>query len=169
VLAFEDAEVQAHLVSNGCDEAQAARFAYLANGNMQEALDWMKNEESDLEALFVQWFRLCFSRKGIEIQSWIEKIAVSGFGRENQKNMLRFGLQVLRDCIAYNASANEVVRFESTHFELPKLAGIINEVNAPLLIEHLEKAIYHIERNANPKILFLDLSIQMMRDLQRKM
>jgi len=32
--------------------------------------------------------------------------------------------------------------------------GIINE---------LEKAHYHIERNANPKILFLDVSLQIVK------
>ncbi len=167
--AFEDKDVQQYLLNFDCDEAQAARFAYLANGNMQAAIDWMHQEERDLESLFVQWFRLCFARKGPDIQAWIDQIALASFGRENQKNMLRFGLQVLRDCLAYNAAANDTIRFESSHFELSKLAGIINEVNAPLLIQHMEKAIYHIERNANPKILFLDLSIQMMRDLQRKM
>ena len=31
----------------------------------------------------------------------------------------------------------------------------------------LEKAHYHIERNANPKILFLDVSLQLIKILER--
>ncbi len=166
---FKDEEIKAHLISLGCDEHSAARYSYLADGSMQAGINLMHQEENDLEELFIQWFRLCYGRRGVEIQQLIEQVAPASFGRENQKNMLRFGLQVIRDCLTYNASASEIIRFESRHFELPKMASIINTNNAPYIIDHLEKAIYHIERNANAKIVFLDLSLQVMRDLQRKM
>ena len=166
---FKDEEVKEYLLSIDCEEAAAARYAYLADGSMQMGINLMHQEENNLEEVFIQWFRLCFGRRGLEIQQLIDQIAVAAFGRENQKNMLRFGLQVIRDCLTYNASASEIIRFESKYFELSKMAGIINDVNAPYIIKHLETAIYHIERNANPKIVFLDLSIQVMRDLQRKM
>lgn len=166
---FTDEEVKNYLVNLECDDTAAARYAYLADGSMQMGINLMMQEENNLEEVFVQWFRLCFGRRGIEIQQLIDQIAVASFGRENQKNMLRFGLQVIRDCLTYNASASEIIRFESKHFELSKMAGIITNINAPYIIKQLETAIYHIERNANPKIVFLDLSIQVMRDLQRKM
>ena len=166
---FTDDEVKQYLLGLNCDPDSAARYAYLADGSMQAGINLMNQEENNLEEVFVQWFRLCFGKRGIEIQNLIDQIAVASFGRENQKNMLRFGLQVIRDCLTYNAQASEIIRFESKFFELPKMASILNQANAPYIIEHLEKAIYHIERNANPKIVFLDLSVQVMRDLQRKM
>ena len=166
---FSDEEIKAHLLEMDCEEHAAARYAYLADGSMQAGINLMLLEENNLEEVFVQWFRLCYARKGIEIQHLIDQIAIAAFGRENQKNMLRFGLQVIRDCLTYNASATEIIRFESKFFELSKMASIINTLNAPYIIGHLEKAIYHIERNANPKIVFLDLSVQVMKDLQRKM
>ena len=86
----------------------------------------MSQEENNLEELFVQWFRLCYGKRGIEIQALIEQIAPAAFGRENQKNMLRFGLQVIRDCLTHNASASEIIRFESKHFEIAKMASILN-------------------------------------------
>ncbi|MNR55185.1 hypothetical protein D3C85_1755070 [compost metagenome] len=36
------------------------------------------------------------------------------------------------------------------------------------LINELEKAHYHIERNANPKILFLDVSLQLVKIIKFK-
>lgn len=169
ITRFSDEEIKNYLLSIGCEELSAARYAYLADGSLQAGINLMHEEENDLEALFVQWFRLCYGKRGLEIQQLIEQIAPAAFGRENQKNMLKFGLQVIRDCLTYNSSASEIIRFESKHFELPKMASIINLENALYIIDHLEKAIYHIERNANAKIVFLDLSIQVMRDLQRKM
>ncbi|MFN5705571.1 MAG: ATP-binding protein [bacterium] len=169
INALDDKTVKDYLIQKGCEEDLAARYAYLANGNLQAALNFTVEEDGDFEGLFVQWLRLCYARKGIELQTLIDEIAVAAFGRTNQINFLRFGLQVLRECVVHNADVKEIIRFESKHFELPKLASIINEKNAGLIIQHLEQAIYHIERNANAKILFLDLSIQVMRDLQRKM
>ncbi len=166
---FSDEEIKAHLLSLGCEEQAAARYAYLADGSMQAGINLMSQEENNLEELFVQWFRLCYGKRGIEIQGLIEQIAPASFGRENQKNMLRFGLQVIRDCLTHNASASEIIRFESKHFEIAKMASILNMENASYIIDDIEKAIYHIERNANAKIVFLDLSVQVMRDLQRKM
>jgi DNA polymerase III subunit delta' len=168
IPAFTDDDVRIYLSNYELTDDQKSSYAFLANGSLNEALQLLEAEESDLEELFVKWFRLCYTRKGIELQTWIDEVATAKFGRERQKNMLRFGLEVLRDCMIYNAQAESILRFQSRHFELPKLAAVINTVNGPLLIGHLEKAIYHIERNANPKILFLDLSVQMMRDLQRK-
>lgn len=169
ITRFSDEEIKNYLLSIGCEEHAAARYAYLADGSMQAGINLMSQEENNLEELFVQWFRLCYGKRGIEIQQLIDQIAVAAFGRENQKNMLKFGLQVIRDCLTHNSDASEIIRFESKHFEIAKMASILNMANAPYIIEDIEKAIYHIERNANAKIVFLDLSIQVMRDLQRKM
>ena len=163
-----DEELKAYLIDNGCPQEKAGRIAYLANGNIAAAQQLLAEDDDDLESLFIQWFRLCYGRKGIEINDWIEQVANARFGRENQKSLLRFGLQVVRDCLMVNLDQTSIVKFESKHFELNKLANTINFENAPLIIKGFEQAIYHIERNANPKIMFLDLSIQMMRNLQLK-
>ncbi len=163
-----DEELKAYLIDNGCPQEKAGRIAYLANGNIAAAQQLLAEDDDDLESLFIQWFRLCYGRKGVEINDWIEQVANARFGRENQKSLLRFGLQVVRDCLMVNLDQTSIVKFESKHFELTKLANSINFENAPLIIKGFEQAIYHIERNANPKIMFLDLSIQMMRNLQLK-
>jgi DNA polymerase-3 subunit delta' len=163
-----DEELKAYLIDNGCPQEKAGRIAYLANGNIAAAQQLLAEDDDDLESLFIQWFRLCYGRKGVEINDWIEQVANARFGRENQKSLLRFGLQVVRDCLMVNLDQTSIVKFESKHFELAKLANTINFENAPLIIKGFEQAIYHIERNANPKIMFLDLSIQMMRNLQLK-
>ena len=163
-----DEELKAYLIDNGCPQEKAGRIAYLANGNIAAAQQLLAEDDDDLESLFIQWFRLCYGRKGVEINDWIEQVANARFGRENQKSLLRFGLQVVRDCLMVNLDQTSIIKFESKHFELNKLANTINFENEPLIIKGFEQAIYHIERNANPKIMFLDLSIQMMRNLQLK-
>ena len=43
------------------------------------------------------------------------------------------------------------------------MANVMNVSSAQEIINELEKAHYHIERNANPKILFLDVSLQIVK------
>jgi DNA polymerase-3 subunit delta' len=48
-----------------------------------------------------------------------------------------------------------------------KFAPFINEKNCYDFVNELNKAYFHIERNANPKILFLDLSFKLGRLLRK--
>ncbi len=47
-----------------------------------------------------------------------------------------------------------------------KFSKFISLNQAQAIIHELEKAHYHIERNANPKILFLDVSLRLVSILK---
>jgi DNA polymerase-3 subunit delta' len=49
-----------------------------------------------------------------------------------------------------------------------KMTKVMNTASAQAISEELEKAHYHVERNANPKILFLDVSLQIVKVLNFK-
>jgi len=50
-----------------------------------------------------------------------------------------------------------------------KLSTHVLSLNmAEAIIAELETAHYHIERNANPKILFLDVSLQLVKTIKFK-
>jgi DNA polymerase-3 subunit delta' len=49
-----------------------------------------------------------------------------------------------------------------------KFAPFVNRNNAEEFVEEINKAHFHLERNANAKILFADLSFAMHRLLQVK-
>jgi DNA polymerase-3 subunit delta' len=49
-----------------------------------------------------------------------------------------------------------------------KMAGVMTTDMAEAISEVLEKAHYAVERNANPKILFLDVSLQIIKILHFK-
>ena len=49
---------------------------------------------------------------------------------------------------------------------ITKFSNFISLNQAQAIIDTLEKAHYHIERNANPKILFLDVSLRFVSILK---
>jgi DNA polymerase-3 subunit delta' len=48
------------------------------------------------------------------------------------------------------------------------MTNVLSIEKAQTISTELEKAHYHVERNANPKILFLDVSLQIIKILNLK-
>jgi DNA polymerase-3 subunit delta' len=148
-------------------EFAAAEIAYLSNGNLTEALSMLQQENKSYHTLFVQWLRLCFGNKGSEVMDFVEQAAK--MGRENQKNFLRYGISFIRECCLLMAGAGNLVHLPANELETAqKMTNVMNTAMAQAISTELEKAHYHVERNANPKILFLDVSLQIIKILNFK-
>lgn len=148
-------------------ELAAAEIAYLSNGNMTEALTMLQQEDKGYHSSFVQWLRLCYGNRGAEIMSFVDQLAK--MGRENQKNFLRYGISFIRECCLIMAGAGSLVHLPPGELETAqKMTNVMNTSMAQVISTELEKAHYHVERNANPKILFLDVSLQIVKVLNFK-
>jgi len=148
-------------------EEAAAEVAYLANGNLTEALAMLQDENKGYHKIFVDWLRLCFANKGLDILSFVDQLAK--MGRENQKNFLRYGISFIRECCLLMAGAGNLVHLPAAELETAqKMTNVMEISQAQAISAELEKAHYHVERNANPKILFLDVSLQIVKTLKFK-
>ncbi|MFM2213138.1 MAG: hypothetical protein RL427_401 [Bacteroidota bacterium] len=152
------------------DEASAQKVAHHAQGNYNKALHILNNNDGDLpfEKWFVEWVRAAFRAKGNaaaiqDLISWSEEIA--GLGREGQKQFLNYCIVLFRQAMLLNYQANSLVYMEPTvdKFSLEKFAPFVNGSNIQEIFKELSDAIYHIERNGNPKIIITDLSIKLTR------
>ena len=147
----------------------ASKVSFLAEGNYIEALKLLNQAEevNYYSATFIQWMRLCFSAKMIEAIDWVE--SVSTIGRERQKNLLNYALHMVRESLVMNYTDKSRVKLNGEELDfLVKFSPYIHGANCIPLSEELNTAYFHIERNANPKILFLDLSIRVMKLLKVK-
>ena len=160
---------------HGVDEKVSKKIAHQANGDFNKALHLLSNDGDDalFEDWFISWVRTAFRAKGNkgsinELLSWSEILAAQG--RETQKKFLGYCLEVFRQALLKNYSANSLLYFESkdTKFTLENFAPFVHQNNILDISSSLEDAEYHIERNGNAKIIFSDLSIQLTRLLHRK-
>jgi DNA polymerase-3 subunit delta' len=158
-------EIKAHLMLHyNQTEDAAAEIAYLCNGNLTEALTMLQDENKGYQSLFIQWLRLCFANKGLDIMSFVDQ--ASKMGRENQKNFLRYGISFIRECCLLLSGAGTLVHLPANELETAqKITNVMTIPQAQEIVSELEKAHYHVERNANPKILFLDVSLQLIKIL----
>ena len=122
---------------------------------------------------FVQWMRLCFSALKVKdidkLVQWTEMMAKAG--RENQKSFLLFASNVMRDALLKNYGVEKIMKMNVSghNFTMEKFAPFIHADNCMEIISELNMAQLHIERNANPKILFLDSSFKIARLLHKKL
>jgi DNA polymerase-3 subunit delta' len=163
------------LTDRGLSREEALRTAHESNGNFNKALDLMNKDSEDLvfEQWFVQWVRSAFKARGNkaaihELILWSEEISKNG--RETQKNFLSYCLTVIRQAmlINYNTRSLAFMQIHVDGFSLEKFATFIHENNVEPLVQEIETAIHHIERNGNSRIILTDLSIRLTRLLHKK-
>lgn len=173
-LLSEQDIANALVVNHQVLENEAAKIAHQAEGNFNKALHLLHNDSSDLvfEQWFVAWVRTAFKAKGNatvvqQLIAWSDVIAKSG--RETQKRFLLYCLQLFRQALLLNYKSDSLVFIETkTNFELSKFAPFVHSENILQIEKELNDAIYHVERNANAKIVFLDLSMKLTRFLHKK-
>ena len=153
----------------GIIKEKALTIAAIANGNINKAINLSQNEikENDLLKDFQKWMQICYKVNLLELVSWTENIAKKG--REHQKEFLQYALKIIRACLILNINNQSILKLqkEEENF-VSNFASFIHGKNSISIFERLEKSVYGIERNANPKILFYELSLQMMRLLKVK-
>ena len=153
----------------GIIKEKSLTIAAIANGNINKAINLSQNEikENGLLKDFQKWMQICYKVNLLELVSWTDNIAKKG--REHQKEFLQYALKIIRACLISNINNQSILKLqkEEENF-VSNFASFIHGKNSISIFERLEKSVYGIERNANPKILFYELSLQMMRLLKVK-
>ena len=170
IPASEINEVQEALVERlGCTPQQAHDAAMISEGNWMNACHFV-NESEDRKFFFTtfqQWMRLCFRAAYSELIDFSANIKT--LGREKQKELLDYGLRIVRNSLLFNNNLAEIVMLpdEEKTFN-SKFAPFVNSANLAEIAELLDEAIHHIERNGNAQIIFTDVSFKMIGLLKKK-
>ena len=171
----EDLISQSLQSKHSIPENLAFKIAHQAQGNYNKALQILADDSDDypFDQWFVNWVRAAFKAKGnasaiLDLVTWSETIAA--LGREVQKKFLNHCIALFRQALLINYEATALVFMEpkAEKFELAKLAPFVNGNNIEPIFKELSDAIYHIERNGNPKIILTDLSIKLTRLIHQK-
>ena len=168
---LSDTEIQKTLIEQfRLPNEQAIAVARIAEGNYSLASKLAKESASDFNSEdFLAWMRMCYSvhkeKSMIDLVNWVDSFA--SIGREKQKTFLSLGLKAIRECLLTTYQCNIQIQ-ENEQQSLIKFAPFIHGVNVELLLDEFSEAIYEIERNINPKILMLDLSLKIAKLLRLK-
>ena len=169
IPALQVDEIKDYLVKTfRVEEAAAISAAGLSQGNLAEAIEILMGAKSQhlFFDLFVKMMRAAYTANPIELMNISDEAAA--LDKENQKNFIKYSLHIFRESIMLNYMKGELVnlRAEERGF-LDKFARFINNHNISELITEFNQSHYHLERNANAKILFSDLMIKLTKLIKK--
>ncbi|HSZ26282.1 MAG TPA: hypothetical protein VK766_11200, partial [Cytophagaceae bacterium] len=160
---FSDEEVKKYIIEKFAqDEKHASRISFLADGNMNAAIQMSGEPEEDNHDMFRDWMRLCFIlfRKNsnlLELNQWSEAFAAQG--REAQKTLLQYGINILRETLVFKHTGQQLVRLQQEDLKFVEgFAKVLSEDMIETVSNRLNETFYYIERNANAKITFMSTS-----------
>lgn len=140
---------------------RAAQAAYFAEGNVQNAiLEALDLTDHQLEQ-FRDWMRSAFKADILELSRWSERMA--GRSREEQKTFVYHALKILDRCFRMGWIEMPFLQSGEDAEFYKKFSPFVNAANVEGLMNLLDEAGFHIERNLSPKIVWMDASIKATR------
>lgn len=167
VRAFTDNEVAMFVRQQlNLEEARARQIAYLADGNLSEALRLARAETDDRQAWFADWMRTCYRQDLIALVKQADLF--DSFSKEKQKGLFEYGLHVCRDLFLWQQGAEKLLRLPDDELTFVKnFAKVLTTSHVERIVADLNEALYHIERNARPKMVLLDMSLTFSRIIRK--
>lgn len=153
----------------GCTAQQAHNAAMISEGNWLNACHSVQESEDRkyFFTTFQQWMRLCFRAAYSEIIDFSANI--KSIGREKQKELLDYGLRIIRNALLFNNNLAGIVMLPDDEKKFnANFAPFVNAANLAQIADLFEEAIRQIERNGNAQIIFTDVSFKMVGLLKKK-
>jgi DNA polymerase-3 subunit delta' len=155
-------------------ENEALQIAILSEGNFREALQQVAHNEDNWEVQLRDWLNTILKTGPAEQVKWIEDI--SKLGREKQKQFLRYFNHLLEHAIRLRFMGDEAAdkilikneKQDNNNDFANRFNKLCNVNQQEAILKELDVAIYHIERNANTKILFHALTIKIYHIISNK-
>ncbi|WP_338868175.1 DNA polymerase III subunit delta [Spirosoma sp. SC4-14] len=168
VRAFTDEEVATHLRQySNLDETTARRIAYLADGNLSVALQLNRSEtgqgaETDRHNWFAEWMRTCYRQDLISLVKQADQF--DGFSKDKQKGLLEYSIRLYRDLFLWQQGAGALLRLPDDEMAFVKnFSKVLTSTHIERIVNDLNEAAYHLERNARAKMIMLDISLTFSR------
>lgn len=146
----------------GVDPLKAGEISFLADGNLQSAMELLHSDSNAYFDLMIQWLRLVVTDTGLKLIQ-LSEIDFPKLGRENQKNFLMYTIGMMRQIVLKSQGLESLIFLQDKELDfITKFSEIFTLEQLSAGVDLLEKTHYAVERNANAKILFLDLSLQLV-------
>jgi DNA polymerase-3 subunit delta' len=168
---FSEEAIAEYLVENlHLSIEEASQVASQTDGDLGKAIKRVSHQTDDpkFEAYFIAWVRYAFMAKKQksavkDLIQWANQLGTEN--REAQIRFIDYCLYFFRQALLYNYKAESLVYMKTydENFKFANFAKFINGNNLVHINNALQEASYHINRNANGKLVFTDLSLQLTR------
>ena len=166
---FTAEDIVNHFGEQALSLEKAKQLRNLTNADLGKITLILEDKEGELDLFsdFSVWMRLTYKMDVQGISKWVDNLSLKG--RKQQNLFLSYAIKMVRECLIYNFASDTLLKTNENEFAfLTKFSPFIHEENSVMITEKLEESIKAINRNANAKILFFELSLQMVKFLRLK-
>ena len=121
-----------------------------------------QSDQNELRERFVLLMRACYKKDVIPMLDWAESAAA--LTKEDQRIFLEYSLYMFRQSVLQNYTDDQLTMVSSEEeIFLKNFSKFVSGKNLSNFMKTFNDAHYHLERNANAKILFMSLCFKVMR------
>ena len=159
VKRFSDEDMKEYLsLSQSVSESEVDQAIYLSDGDLNKAEKYLYASNSeDLEKIKV-WMRSCYTQNFQEINSQVEWF--NSLSKIKKRTFLIYSLKLMREALVSGIDESLSKISDGEMSFISKFRTTLDSDDFEEIIIFLDESIRFLDRNANPKILFLDLSIK---------
>tara|TARA_Y100001954_G_scaffold45946_1_gene47996 strand:+ start:97 stop:1221 length:1125 start_codon:yes stop_codon:yes gene_type:complete len=159
VKRFSDEDMKEYLsLSKNVSESEVDQAIYLSDGDLNKAEKYLYASTSeDLEKIKV-WMRSCYTQNFQEINSQVEWF--NSLSKIKKRTFLIYSLKLMREALVSGIDESLSKISDGEMSFISKFRTTLDSDDFEEIIIFLDESIRFLDRNANPKILFLDLSIK---------
>ena len=160
-------EIEAALIQKGqIEKEKAAQIASMSDGNYREALHLLQHSDADYLSQIREWLNAILKNGPVAQVKWVDE--ASKMGREPQKQFLKYFNHLLEQSIRLKILGTDLPLDPDLKDFALRINKIASVGQMEAIIQEIDKATYYIERNANPKMLFMALGIKFYHIIQNK-
>ena len=150
------------------DSDSSKRLTFLAEGDYNKAISLISLKDNVSLEFILEWLAESQSGNAIHLRNWINQFL--DFGKEEQKGLLIYFLKLLRELIHSKVLGKERSKLSDAERILIQKNVTLNK----LTIEHISEisdivneTYVLLERNANPRILIFQRSLQIEKIIKK--
>jgi len=157
-----DEDIRSFLQHNfQVSEEKIETIVNIADGSFKNVFPYLSDQADDNPYFihFREMMLLAYQRNFLKMKSKSEEL--SKIGRENIKQLLQYGVRIVRMCLYQDLGNTELIKSSGDELGfIQKFSRFVNQNNAEEISQILNEASFHIERNVNPKITLMDTMLK---------
>lgn len=140
----------------------ARGVSLLSEGSLMEATRFIHEQEEGNTWLtfFREWMRKCYKFSPIDLFDMADEFAE--LGKVRQRAVLQYAMRMFRESVMMNYAEGELNKLTQEEADfLSNFGKYIGGNNIAYMLEETDQTMYYLERNANAKLAFFNLSMKM--------
>ena len=156
-------EVKAYLIEKGVNSPEAEQAAKMSEGKIGLAMHLSSAGESQEYEDFQKWMLECWNKNLTGLVQRSEDFSKSG--KASQKSTLNYAIAIMRNAVVHASGQPPPAQTEAEKLFVGKFSDKLGISRLEKTYALTNEALIHLERNSNPRITHLNLSLDIIKIL----